>query len=226
MAAVMSMTIEAADYRVLDSDASGILVTAVTKGRRVWATSAPLRIARSLWEQLAPEQRRNLVARLHGVQELVGETQPLRLDIASPSTAVPDGAGELEAALTEARGRGEQLAARILNGPEMLSSDAFARRIGVTRETVRQKLARHEILGLSGAKRGVRFPAWQVMDDGRLLRGLPELFARLGHAWTVYRFLVQQQHPELGRRTALAALKDGDVEAVLSVAEASSYTMA
>jgi hypothetical protein len=220
------MTSETADYQILNSDASGILVASVAEGGSVRTASAPLRIARSLWEQLAPEQRRSLVTRLHGVQEVVGETQPLRLDVGPSAAATPDGAGELEAALAEARGRGEQLAARILSGPEMLSSDAFAHRIGVTRETVRQKLGRHEILGLSGAKRGVKFPGWQILDDGSLLPGLPALFARLGHAWAVYRFLVQQHHPELGGRTGLAALKDGDLEAVLSAAEGSGYMMA
>lgn len=139
-----------------------------------------------------------------------------------PADAPPD----LAAALAEARERGRALAARVLAGPEMLSSDEFAARIGVSRETVRQKLARHEALGRAGAKRGWRLPAWQVTEEGRLLPGLPRLFAALGgHPWTVYRFLLQH-HPELGGATALAALREGRTEDVVRVAEATGCTMA
>ena len=216
------MTAHAGRYQIVDMDASGIVVRPISTG----GSTAALHIARSLWERIAPDHRRNLVAKLHDVQEMLDESTPLSLDFGPSASGAPDGPSELETALAEARDRGRGLAAEILSRPEMLSSDAFARRIGVTRETVRQKLARHEVLGLSGAKRGMRFPAWQIMDDGRLLPRLPELFARLGQPWTVYRFLVQQHHPDLGGRTGLAALVDGDTEAVLAAAEASISTMA
>lgn len=217
------MTAHADSYQIVDMDASGIVVRPISTAG---GSMAALHIARSLWERVAPDRRRNLVAKLHDVQEMLGESSPLSLDFGPSASGALDDHSELETALAEARDRGRELAAEILSRPEMLSSDAFARRIGVTRETVRQKLARHEILGLSGAKRGMRFPAWQVMGDGRLLPRLPELFARLGQAWTVYRFLVQHRHPELGGRTGLAAIRDGDIDAVLAAAEASISTMA
>jgi hypothetical protein len=159
-----------------------------------------------------------------------GEVAPLRRieharEVASRATPA-DGPPELPAALAEARERGRALAARLLAGPEMLSSDAFAERIGVSRETVRQKLARHEVLGLAGAKRGWRFPSWQVSEDGQLLPGLPRLFAVLGgHPWTVYRFLLQH-HPALDGATALDALRRGRIAEVLQAAASTGRRMA
>ena len=140
-----------------------------------------------------------------------------------PVTVEPAAAGDLELALAEARERGAKRAAEILAAPEMLSADAFARLIGVTREAVRLKRRRHEVLGLESAKRGVRFPDWQVTRDGGLLPGLPQLFERLGgNSWTVYRFLLQH-HPELGGKTAIAVLRTGKMEPVLSAAESAGF---
>ena len=101
----------------------------------------------------------------------------------------------------------------------MLSGSAFAKFIGVSREAVRTKHQRHEVLGLKGAKRGLRFPKWQVTSDGGLLPDLPRLFDLLGgDSWTVYRFLTQH-HPELDGDTALSTLQRGNVSQVLAAAE-------
>jgi hypothetical protein len=45
----------------------------------------------------------------------------------------------------------------------MLSASAFAKFIGVSREAVRAKHQRREVLGLKGAKRGLRFPKWRSL---------------------------------------------------------------
>ena len=125
---------------------------------------------------------------------------------------------ELDEALTEARQRGAKRAAEILQAPDMLSADQFAAAIGATRETVHQKRRRGEVLGLEGAKRGVRFPDWQIGADGRLLAGLPHLIESLGkHPWAVHRFLLQH-HPELDGSSALEALRRGRVDEVLAAA--------
>lgn len=85
----------------------------------------------------------------------------------------------------------------------MLSASGFAKFIGASRELSGQKHQRHEVLGLKGAKRGLRFPKWQVTFNGVLLPELPELFdVRGGDSWTVYRFLTED-HPELEGNTAL-----------------------
>jgi hypothetical protein len=98
---------------------------------------------------------------------------------------------------TRARERGVSRAVEIQSGRELLSAAEFAKFIGVSREAVRGKHQRGEVLGLHGAKRGPRFPKWQVTPNGKLLPDLPQLFKLLGgDPWTVYRFLIQH-HPEL-----------------------------
>ena len=78
---------------------------------------------------------------------------------------------------------------------------------------------RHEVLGLQGAKRGLRFPKWQVIANGGLLPKLPLIFDALGgDSWTVYRFLIQH-HPELEGDTALSRLLRGKADQVLAAAE-------
>jgi hypothetical protein len=100
-------------------------------------------------------------------------------------------------------------AAQVLAGRDMLSGSAFTKFIGVSREAVGAKHQRHEVLGLKGAKRGLRFLKWQVTSNGSLLQELPKLFDVLGgDSWTVYRFLTQH-HPELEGDTARSALQRG-----------------
>ena len=142
---------------------------------------------------------------------------------ATPRIAVEEVAAapsdELDVALAAARQRGSVRVAQILNSPDMLSADAFADEIGATRETVHKKRRRHEVLGLEGPKRGVRFPKWQVSGSGELIPSLPELFEALGdHPWSVYRFLLEE-HSELAGRTGLEALRAGQVADVLAAAE-------
>jgi hypothetical protein len=133
---------------------------------------------------------------------------------------VPTQAGDaLDVALAAARVRGAARAADILNGAGMLSADEFADEIGATRETVHRKRQRHEVLGLEGPKRGVRFPKWQLNRSGELLPGLPLLFEALGnHPWAVFRFLLNE-HPELDASTGLEALRAGRISNVIAVAE-------
>ncbi|MFC3070491.1 XRE family transcriptional regulator [Phenylobacterium soli] len=126
---------------------------------------------------------------------------------------------DLEAALAAARERGRLRAAEILSGQEMLSAEAFAELLGVSRVTINAKRQKHEVLGLDGAKRGFRFPAWQVDENGKPFAALPQLFERLGDSpWTVYRFLIQR-HPELEGASGLDALRRGRTEEVLDAAE-------
>src|SRR5260370_21113039 len=78
---------------------------------------------------------------------------------------------------TRARERGVSRAVEILSGREMFSAAEFAKFIGVSREAVRGKHQRGEVLGLHGAKRGLRFPKWQARPNSNLLRD--EFFLRL-----------------------------------------------
>lgn len=126
---------------------------------------------------------------------------------------------ELAAALSAARDRGRARVAEILRGGDMLSAEDFATLIGTSRVTVNAKRQNHQVLALEGAKRGFRFPSWQVGEDGKPFAVLPELFDRLGeNPWAVYRFLVQH-HPELDGLTGREALYRGRTAEVIEVAE-------
>ena len=104
----------------------------------------------------------------------------------------------------------------------MLSADAFAELLGTTRTTVNAKRQNGQLIGLDGAKRGYRFPTWQLDGDGRPYAALPKLFEQLGeNPWAVYRFLTSP-HNELNGRTGLDALRRGEVAVALDVAESVS----
>lgn len=125
----------------------------------------------------------------------------------------------LTEALAAARTRGAEVKDALLADPEMLNTAAIADLLGMSEEGVRLKRKRHEILGLESAKRGIRYPAWQILEDRQLLPALPRLFALLGDdPWRLFRFL-QQHHSELGGDRALDALRLGRVDGVLAAAE-------
>lgn len=125
---------------------------------------------------------------------------------------------ELEQALAAARARGRIRAAEILSAPDMLSADDFAKLLGTTRVTVNSKRQSGQLLGLDGAKRGFRFPEWQLDSDGKPFAVLAALHERLGGPWAVYRFLVQP-HGELDGLTGHEALEQGQTERVLETIE-------
>jgi hypothetical protein len=125
---------------------------------------------------------------------------------------------ELPAALAAARERGRLRAAEVLGGDDMLSADAFAKILGTTRVTVNTKRRSGQVLGLDGAKRGFRFPVWQLDAEGKPYAELAMLHERLGGPWAVYRFLVQP-HGELDGLTGREALERGRVKATLEAAE-------
>lgn len=141
---------------------------------------------------------------------------------APPGTAEQAEEKEFNDAMAAALERGRTTSARLLSGPDMLTSDQFAALLGVSRETVNRLRARHELLGLQGAKRGFKYPDWQIVD-GRPLKGLPQLHALMHDSpWAVYRFLLEE-HDSLGGRRALDLLKKGRVEIVLQAAEALNW---
>jgi hypothetical protein len=125
----------------------------------------------------------------------------------------------LDGALEAARERGRLRSAEILDQSDMLTAEAFAGRLGVSRMTVNARRQKRELLGLDGAKRGFRFPAWQVDEHGKAFDVLPKLFDLLGNnPWTVYRFLTQR-HAALDGASAKDALRQGKTKMVLEAAE-------
>jgi hypothetical protein len=146
------------------------------------------------------------------------EEDPRVGDGAFPAEEAGEPDDELKAALSAARERGHRRVAEILSEGDMLSADAFSGLLGVSRVTVNTKRQNGQVLGLDGAKRGFRFPAWQLDQDGRPYAALPKLHEILAGAWTVYRFLVAP-HGALDGRTGLDALKRGQDSDVIAAAE-------
>jgi len=145
------------------------------------------------------------------VEDVAPTPEPVAVEAGAPDA-------DLEAALAAARSRGRLRAAEILGGNDMLSADAFAKMLGTTRVTVNTKRQSGQVLGLDGAKRGFRFPVWQLDAEGKPYAELGVLHERLGSPWAVYRFLVQP-HGELDGLTGREALERGKVKAALEAAE-------
>ncbi len=131
---------------------------------------------------------------------------------------LPPRSDNLESALTAARERGRLRAADILSHEDMLSAEEFAKLLGTTRVTVNTKRRTGQVLGLDGAKRGFRFPNWQLNAEGKPYAELASLHELLGGPWAVYRFLVQR-HGELNGMTGREALERGKVKSALKAAE-------
>ncbi|NLS07315.1 XRE family transcriptional regulator [Rhizobium sp. P32RR-XVIII] len=144
------------------------------------------------------------------------EEEATTIPALSEEDSTPD--AELEQALAAARERGRSKAAEILARVDMLSADEFARLLGTTRVTVNTKRQNGQVLGLDGAKRGYRFPDWQLDSNGKPFVALPILHEMLGGAWAVYRFLVQP-HGELDGLTGRQALERGRSKEALAAAE-------
>jgi hypothetical protein len=130
--------------------------------------------------------------------------------------------GDLESALAAARERGQVRIAEILKSDDMLTVEEFAHLIGTSRVTVNAKRQNHQVLGLEGARRGFRFPKWQIGEDGKPFAALPKLFDCLGgSSWAVYRFLVQH-HPELDGLSGREALARGRAAEALEATESAA----
>jgi hypothetical protein len=176
----------------------GAGISGITPARVTLSRSAVERVAAS---RLAAGRAGKIAAKT--VDDPVEQTQPQTL----------------VRALDAAVARGDTLKQALLADPGMLSTAEMAERLGMSEEGVRLKRKRHEVLGLELAKRGIRYPAWQILEDQKLLPMLPGLFRILGDSpWTIYRFLLQH-HAELGGVRALDALQRGRTDAVIATAE-------
>lgn len=160
------------------------------------------RTGRTLTLDIGPAKRKG-ESRFHITKALRPKPPAVEAEAERPELTP----AEARAALRRAYTRGTDAAAELLAGPDMLSSDQIAERLGLSREAVLQKRRRGDLLGIEGAKRGVRFPAWQVGPDGLPIAALRELHDVLGEPWAVFRFL-RQQHPELGMQSGLQVAAD------------------
>ncbi len=97
-----------------------------------------------------------------------------------PVETISERSPELEKALAAARDRGRIRAAEILSAEDMLGAEDFAELLGTTRVTVNTKRQNGQVLGLDGAKRGFRFPVWQLNAEGKPYPELASLSDSLG----------------------------------------------
>ncbi|GEM_PF-2167783 len=112
---------------------------------------------------------------------------------------------------------GADVRARILSAPEFVSSEALAKQLGVSRETVNQRRQKGLLLALSHGSRTQRYPTWQL--EPTVSRSIPQLLEilRALDPWTQY-FFITQRNPALDGLSPLDALHNGDQESVLAAA--------
>lgn len=93
-----------------------------------------------------------------------------------------------------------------LSQPDMLSSTVGAARAGITRQALDDRRKNRTALGLSGNRRGYKYPDWQFED--LVLGSIGDVMAALASRdeWGCYLFFTQPE-PMLGGLTPLAALR-------------------
>ncbi len=89
--------------------------------------------------------------------------------------------------------------------------------LGLTRETIRQKVNRHQLLALPKGDDRV-FPAFQF-KEGAVLNGIPEVLDALDteSAFTALSFLLSH-NPDFDNKTAVEMLEAGEIEPVITEA--------
>lgn len=135
--------------------------------------------------------------------------------IAAQTMVPPD---PTEIRLHEARLRGLKQIMLLRKAAEpVMETGEVCELLGVSRETIRKKVDRRQIIALP--KGGDRvFPAFQF-KAGAVLEGLPQVLGALDtdSVFTVLSFLLSR-NPDLDNRTALELLQAGDLEPVLTEA--------
>jgi hypothetical protein len=120
-------------------------------------------------------------------------------------------------ALAEARHRGRKKSDDILSQNDMLTSEDFAKYIGITTNELFSKVERYEVIALYSDTK-LRFPRWQVDSLYKPYKSFPALFAELSYSpWAVYRFLCQN-HSETNK-TGLELLTAGKWNDILDIIE-------
>ena len=103
---------------------------------------------------------------------------------------------------------------------ETISSEEIAKRLNTNRETISQWRAGGRLLGVEGAKRGVRYPIAQIGKNLAPLSGIQQVLEAMdGDHWEAWRFLAGEID-ELDNATGFDALRAGRIEELLEVLEA------
>jgi hypothetical protein len=100
--------------------------------------------------------------------------------------------------------------------PDMLDAVSFAARLGFSPQGLHEKRKRGEVLGLAQAKKKIWFPKYQIDENGKILKGLPNVIAAFDKdPWPAHRFLTTPQDA-LDGLTGREALAAGRIEEVLT----------
>jgi hypothetical protein len=109
-----------------------------------------------------------------------------------------------------------------LDKPHMLTATLFAKRLGVSRETINHWRKADKVIGVRGAKRGFRFPEWQVNDRGQPYPAIALILEALdGDHWAAWRFLEDRVSEVKG--IGFQALAAGKEHALMKALVGRSY---
>ncbi|MCB5412415.1 helix-turn-helix domain-containing protein [Pseudogemmobacter faecipullorum] len=137
------------------------------------------------------------------------------LDDKSESGALePEMDGDVAKAVARAQQRGRETAASVLNHPDMLTGEDIAQRMGMSRQAVYKATITNKLFALEGAKRGYRYPLWQIDEAGVRHKGLQEVISLVGNGWEALRFFSASADGIFNRER----LGRGDVEGLLAQA--------
>ncbi len=100
-----------------------------------------------------------------------------------------------------------------------LTAEQVAQNLGVTRQAVEKRRRGGKLIAVATGRHGYRYPVWQFTESGTV-PGLEEVLGVLAphDEWMQTAFFVGQ-NPRLDGRTAIDALRAGDVDKVLAAAE-------
>jgi len=119
--------------------------------------------------------------------------------------------------LAPARERGRKLKAKALRRPDMLTLSEVAAALLIAEPEVLELSGQGHLLMLSDDDTERRWPAWQILEDGTILPGLPEVQRNVPSPWTAYFFLTAY-HPLIGG-SPLEALRSGRLDDALRAAD-------
>ena len=165
---------------------------------------------RSVLSQMSPNNLKHLQVTVNGVDFLVKVAQLAALTVAPLDPT--------ERKLHAARVRGLNRIVELRQAAEpTMETGEVCELLAVTRETIRQKVNRRQLLALP--KGGDRvFPAFQF-KEGAVLNGFPEVLNALDtdSVFTMLSFL-HSQNPDYENKTAIEMLEAGDIEPVVAEA--------
>lgn len=161
------------------------------------------------------------------VVERDGKTEVFRLTRVGPGLAKADdlpaavpsdgdrtASPALQAAIARGKARGAARKADILAQDDMLSARQIAERVRTSHQTIHNWIGDGKLIALTGSKRSIRIPDWQIDADGIPKPGLVEVIGIVGPGWQAYRFFMG----ETDGRAHLGLLDAGDVDQLLQLA--------